>query len=446
MKKSIAVLLALMLLIGTVFFGCGKDKNEEPDDNTTETTDTRKQEEVNDLEEGLSKETLVVISNEILKKGAAGNTGDTAAVRATVLNASGKTVTYAVVAFGLWDSEDKPVSVAADADGKDEYITRYSYMALKVPTGNFFGNDVLIPIADEVGEKAVYIKAIPLSCTFDDGTNWVNPHYDKFLELFDGKTYIESDKSGSSANTGEKETTSSTGAPAGDETETTKGNNNTDNQQNGGNTQNNGNGQNANNNQGNSTNTNTGEEYLINKCMDIFKSGSYKMKVVTDLGTEDESEFEMWVHDGSMKMSTSLEDIDATMLYVKSKDTTYMLFDSINMYCDVTEDMMGGDMDMSELTKEFNFSVNGKVTVSESVFNGQKVRCESIVDDTGAQSNYYFNAAGELVGRDDFYSDGTVSSMSISGFSGEVDASMFEIPKGYLYVNLSWIMAFMGEK
>ncbi len=443
MKKSIAVLLALVFMIGAVFFGCGK-KEENPD-STTETTETRNQQEVNALEDELSKQTLVMISNEFLKKDADGNTLGKAAVRASIMNASEKTVTYAVIAFGLWDSEDKPISVSKTSDGKDEYITRYSYMALKVPAGNIFGSEVLIPVADEIGERVAYIKAIPVSCTFDDGTNWVNPHYEDFMKIYDGKTFIESDKGSNSAAPDNKEenTTTTKTSDGNNDTGTTKDNGN----QNSGSTDNN-----QNNNQGNTQNGNQGSseqgadksEYLVTKCIDTFAKGTYKMTVVTDPGTADEATFTMAVKNGNMSMTTTMDSIEATMLYNAGEDTTYMLFDSIKMYTDVTEDMMGGDMDMSELTKEFNLSVPNKVTVSQSVFNGKNVRCESFVD-AGIQSNYYFDASGNFVGREDFNTDGTVTAMVISGFTDRVDDSMFEIPKGYHYVNLSWIMALMGE-
>lgn len=458
MKKSIAILIALMLLIGAVFFGCGK-KEEEPGATEQTTADTREQEDINALEDNLSKEALVMISNEFLKKGAEGNTLDTAAVRASVMNASGKTVTYAVVAFGLWDSEDKPIAVAEKSDGAFEYITRYSYMALKVPSGNIFGSEVLIPVDDGISDKVAYIKVVPVSCTFDDGTNWVNPHYEEFMKLYDGKTYVESDKGSASVTTDKNEQETTTGAgTADDKNDQSETTGNSNGQTNNGQT-NNGqtnNGQ-TNNGQTNNGQTNNGQtdngqtnngqssndKYYVNKCIELFASGNYKMTVISEPGTEEEGKFTMSVKNGNMRMETTMEDIEAIMLYKASEDKTYMIFPSINMYTEVTEEMMGGDMDMSELSKEFNMSYPEKVTVSEKTFNGQTARCESVTDES-SQSNFYFDASGNLIGREDFNSDGTVSVMHISGFTGNVDDSEFQIPKGCLFVNLSWIMRLMG--
>ena len=446
MKKSIAVLLTLVLIIGAVFFGCGK-KDDTPD-STTETTDSRKQEDINNLEDGLSKESLIMISNELLKKGDAGNTLDTAAVRASIMNASEKTVTYAVIAFGLWDGEDKPIAVSQTLDGENEYITRYSYMALKVPAGNIFGGEVLISIADDVAEKAEYIKAIPLSCTYDDGTNWVNSHYEKFLELYEGETFVESDKGEGSGNSGNKEesTTAATGDSNSNSNTGVTGNTSSsgDNQNNTG-TNNGNSGSNAGDKGQNGSEGGVRSEYFLDRCIKIFANGTYKMTAVTDPGTDDESSFTMAVKNGNMSMTTTMEDIEATMLYIASEDKTYMMFPSIKMYTEVTEDMMGGDMDMSELTGNFKISAPDNITVTEKTFNGKQVKCESFVLD-GIQSNYYFDASGNLVGRDDFNTDGTVSTMIISGFTDNVPDSTFEIPKGYLFVNLGWIMALMGDK
>jgi hypothetical protein len=104
----------------------------------------------------------------------------------------------------------------------------------------------------------------------------------------------------------------------------------------------------------------------------------------------------MAVKNGNMSMTTTMEDIEATMLYIASEDKTYMMFPSIKMYTEVTEDMMGGDMDMSELTGNFKISAPDNITVTDKTFNGKQVKCESFVLD-GVQSNYYFDASGNLL-------------------------------------------------
>lgn len=446
MKKSIAILLMLILVISCVFFGCSK--KEETDNQ--ETTQSQQQQDVNALEQELSKQPLVVLTTNYLKKGDPANTFQNDVVSAYIMNSSEKNVTYAVVAFAAWNDKDEPVLIKSKSGDDGEYVVRISYMNLNVPKGNIFGDSTVLNVFNDASDNISIIKAIPVSCVFDDATNWVNPLYEDFCAAYEGKEYVAPEtESNQETVTTEKqeETTSSSQSGTKDETETTAANNN-QNSENGNNSQNTGDG-NQNSASASGTQNSGGsapqaQSYNVNKCKTIFESGAYKMTVTTDKGTADEATFTMAVKNGSIYMATTMDDIEATMLYNASKDTTYMLFDSLKMYCDVTEDMMGDGMDMSELTKDFKINIPGEITVSKENFEGTAVTCESFVDSNGVTNKYYFDASGTLVGRDDCDSDGTVSRMVISGFTGNVDDSTFEIPKGYNYVNIGWLMALMG--
>lgn len=183
--------------------------------------------------------------------------------------------------------------------------------------------------------------------------------------------------------------------------------------------------------------------YRIDMYQQIFKSGTYLMTILTndtDLGTEP---ITMAMKNGSMYVETSVEGIECTMLYVRSNDTMYMLFDSWKKYCKLPEEMMGEDFDMSSMTEGFGDSDIGEITVSEVDVNGQKLILESYVSsETGATVNYYFNG-DVIVRRDSIATDGTIDSMEFKEFSTNVPDTYFEIPDNYGYINLDWLGAMM---
>lgn len=183
--------------------------------------------------------------------------------------------------------------------------------------------------------------------------------------------------------------------------------------------------------------------YRIDMYQQIFASGTYLMTITTndtDLGTEP---ITMAMKNGSMYVETSVEGIDCTMLYVRSSDTMYMLFDSWKKYCKLPEEMMGEDFDMSSMTENFGDTDISEITVSQVNLNGQDLTLESYVSsETGATVNYYFNG-DVLVRRDSVAVDGTLDSMEFHEFSTNVPDTYFEVPENYGYINLDWLGAMM---
>lgn len=178
--------------------------------------------------------------------------------------------------------------------------------------------------------------------------------------------------------------------------------------------------------------------YRIEKYQKIFESGTYKMTVLM----EDEGEkmpVTFSVKNGNTHMSMDMKGMAVGMLYRADIDKAYMLIDFLNAYTDVTEDMMGEDFDMAGLTDQLKAEVKGDISVEKDTFEGKSATCESF-SDGNQRVKYYFDSKDNILGVEKIDSDGKVDKLVIDGFDTVVEDSLFEIPKGYIYMNLSAFM------
>ena len=180
--------------------------------------------------------------------------------------------------------------------------------------------------------------------------------------------------------------------------------------------------------------------YRIDKYQQIFKSGTYLMKITTNDDSLGDAPVTMAIKNGNMYVQMAMDmegtSINCSMIYLKGKDTMYLIFDDWKKYCKMPKDMMG-DMNMDEMMNEMGSEDIGKITVSEVEINGEKLILESYVSD-GTTVNYYFQN-DVLVRRDNIFSDGHVDSSYFALLTTDVPDSYFEIPKGYGYINLSFL-------
>lgn len=189
------------------------------------------------------------------------------------------------------------------------------------------------------------------------------------------------------------------------------------------------------------------EAYRIEKYQKIFTSGTYLMDITTNDPDMGNMPVTMAIKNGNMfiKMAMPIESttMNCSMLYIKNKDTMYLLFDDWKKYSKMPESMMGEDMDMSAMLNEMNKSDIGEITVSEVEIGGKKLILESYnstID--GTTVNYYFDG-DTLVRRDDISKSGYVDSTYFNRITTDVPDSYFEIPKGYGYLNLGLLDAMM---
>lgn len=183
------------------------------------------------------------------------------------------------------------------------------------------------------------------------------------------------------------------------------------------------------------------QAYRIQKYQDIIAGGTYLMTVTMIENGVQEDPITMAVKNGNVYISMNVDDLSAQMIYKAENDTMYMLLDFIKKYCEVPEDMMGGEMDMSAIATDFTVGNINEVTAEETELNGNKVICESYIADDGSEFRYYFDQNDMLVRRDKFAPNGNTDVMLFSQLSTDVDDSLFEIPKGYGYLNISWLLS-----
>ena len=181
--------------------------------------------------------------------------------------------------------------------------------------------------------------------------------------------------------------------------------------------------------------------YRIEKYQKIFKGGTYLMKITTNDASTGDMPVTMAIKNGNMYVEMAMDldgaSMNCSMLYLKGKDTFYLIFNDWKKYCKMPEDMMGEDMNMDEMLTDVAEEEIGEITVSEVEINGQKLILESYMSD-GVTVNYYFDDE-MLVRRDNVYSDGHVDSTYFAQLTTDVPDSYFEIPKGYAYLNLDWL-------
>lgn len=191
----------------------------------------------------------------------------------------------------------------------------------------------------------------------------------------------------------------------------------------------------------------TNPKYKIEKYQKLFMSNTYLMEFTTNDSELGDTPVTFATKNGNFVMDTTIEGMSCKILYIKSKNATYLLMDNFKKYSKLPEDMMGEDFDMSEMNMMAgigNSDLDQKnIEVSEATINGQKLTCESYKAKDGSTMKYYFSG-DTLVRIDSQNSDGTEMSTYISRITSDVPDSTFEIPKSYSYFNLSWLGALGG--
>lgn len=188
--------------------------------------------------------------------------------------------------------------------------------------------------------------------------------------------------------------------------------------------------------------------YRIAKYQKLFAGGTYLMEFTTNDEDLGDTPITAAVKNGNVYIETKIQSMECKMLYLSGSGgkagTTYLIIDSFKKYCKMPDDLMGEDMDMSNLMGNFGNEITKKITVSKATVGGKELICESYVDNDGTVVKYFFD--GEtLVRRDNVNTDGTTDSTYISRITSDVPDSLFEIPSNYGYLNLSLLGAFTGD-
>ncbi len=186
------------------------------------------------------------------------------------------------------------------------------------------------------------------------------------------------------------------------------------------------------------------EAFRIKKYHQAISGGTFLMETTMEDEELGSTPVIMAVKNGNTYVETSMSaegiNLEAKVIYIKSTETTYLIIDNWKKYTKLPAELMGDSegLDMAgSLQESYSDEDLSNVKVSEVELGGKKVILESY-NNGGTTVNYYFDGE-KLIRRDDVYSDGTVSSTVFSKFTTNVPDSYFEVPKGYGYLNLSWL-------
>ena len=178
----------------------------------------------------------------------------------------------------------------------------------------------------------------------------------------------------------------------------------------------------------------------VDKYKAIFASGNYRMTVVTVTDGVEDPPIDFACKNGNVYMSMSMDGIPATMIYIAENNTAYMLFEMFGkFYTELTEELLGEEIDFSEATKGFDIASDAVTVAGKGQFDGKTVDTETVTSDDKV-TVFYFDANGVLLGTEATDADGSVSVTKLSNLTTNVDDSLFEIPKDYKYMDISWLM------
>ncbi len=183
---------------------------------------------------------------------------------------------------------------------------------------------------------------------------------------------------------------------------------------------------------------------LGEKYQKLFESGTYLMKFTTD---DPEMPYEVTTafKNGNLYFDTTVEGMACQVIYLSEKKEGYMVVPTLRMYCTLPEDMMA-DMSSTMISAEGEANaVYEDVETYDVVIGDKKCVAENYKYDDGTGKIYYFYNEN-LVRMDFVEEDGTTTVYSISAISSDVPDSYFTLPKGYMKINLAWLMSQAEEE
>ena len=176
---------------------------------------------------------------------------------------------------------------------------------------------------------------------------------------------------------------------------------------------------------------------LYQKYRRMVEDGQFLMVFTTDDPELGKEPITAAMKDSSAVVDTVLQGFRIRMLYDAKKDQNYMLLPAFRSYTVLSEEMvedMGLQRSLIESIEPHD-PTNAEVFTAEQ--DGETYTVEAFLDD-GAQTNYYFK--GEtLVKIVTVEPDGSISNIFVQTMTDKVPDSLFEIPKGYRRLNLSFL-------
>lgn len=178
------------------------------------------------------------------------------------------------------------------------------------------------------------------------------------------------------------------------------------------------------------------EDYKAYKFSELFKSGIFAMTFTTN-DPDMSQDITIAMRNGSIYMDTSMEGIACKMIYDANKKEGHMIIPQMKIYLalpeDLSQELSEEDIDFPDITE----AIRGEVY--DVTIDGKDCVCEEFeFSDGKTQSFYFYN--DKLI-RMVIITQGDTSIYNIKSITSEVDNSYFELPKGYVKVDLSWLEA-----
>lgn len=112
-------------------------------------------------------------------------------LQAFIINNGSDDIRDAVVAFVAWDANGLPVKIEGKYDfSGGQYVALCSFDAVNLIPGATYGYDSGMPLDSDTNNIASF-KAVVVSYTLFDGTEWNNPYYEAWRTMYEGAKYSD---------------------------------------------------------------------------------------------------------------------------------------------------------------------------------------------------------------------------------------------------------------
>lgn len=192
-----------------------------------------------------------------------------------------------------------------------------------------------------------------------------------------------------------------------------------------------------------SSDTDTEKTLLSEKYLKLFASGTYLMRFTSN-DPDLTGEILMAFKGGSVYLETTVEGIPAEVIYDSTTKEGAIVIKKYRIYCTLPDDMAqemstGSNIDVSK-SLDYDEVKTYKVDI-----NGRECICESFSYSDGDVKNYYFYNE-ELVRMDFIDADGSSTIYNITELSSSVPDSYFEMPKGYIKLDMAKVLENYDEE
>lgn len=189
--------------------------------------------------------------------------------------------------------------------------------------------------------------------------------------------------------------------------------------------------------------TPTSKQLNFERYRDMYSSGTYLMVFTTNDEDLGDAPITSAKKGKNIRVTTTIEGMTGTIIYLGDTDKTYFVVDEMKKYFSLSKKLLGDDMDMSQMDMISGFFSDdidaSKFKTESETVDGKKLTVESYKMKDSGTRKYYFDG-DTLVRIDSIDEQGEVSSFFIQSVTNEVPDSTFEIPEGYGYLNLSWLL------